>query len=110
MSFILPPLLTSFAVSGPLEYSGGAATVGHILDWREMAAKPTVSRKSRTIAGSASQGAAWSGGHQVGVDETVAGDSGSVAAVGIPAGWDYGVDDRRGWLIGLGWIIACLIE
>lgn len=110
MSLILPPLLTSLAHAGPLEYSGGAATVGHILDWREMAAKPTVSRKSRTIAGNASQGAAWSGGQQVGVDESAAGNGGSTAVVGTPSGWDYGVDDRRGWLIGLGWVIACAIE
>ncbi|WOO81604.1 Protein SYS1 [Vanrija pseudolonga] len=43
---------------------------------------------------------AWSGGKKVGkanddaaVDET-----------------DYGVDERRGWLIGLAWIVACAVD
>ena len=42
---ILPPLLYVF--TNPMSlwyYNGGAATVGMIMDWREMASRPTVGR------------------------------------------------------------------
>jgi hypothetical protein len=40
---VLPPLLVAFTDSRSLAYyNGGAATVGMIMDWREMAGRPTV--------------------------------------------------------------------
>ena len=104
-----------------LSYSGGPSTVSHILDWREMASRPTISSTSfpgltsgwRTLRG------AWAGGKQVGSVES---DEDIHEGIGLgekrPVGieeeeeevWDFGVDDKRGWLISLGWLIASAIE
>lgn len=56
-----------------------------------MAARPAVPTESawRKLRG------AWSGGKQVGHDASQ---------------WDYGVDDRRGWIIGMAWLVAAAVE
>ena len=92
--------------------------MSHILDWREMASRPTVSSSSfpglsngwRTLRG------AWAGGKQVGVlegDEAGIG-AGEKTGVGVEEEeeevWDFGVDDKRGWLIGTCWLIASAVE
>ncbi|KAL7424683.1 hypothetical protein Q5752_000367 [Cryptotrichosporon argae] len=124
LSLLVPPLLT-IASSATLTYSGGPSTVAHILDWRELAARPTVSSASFLGLGAAGAGGgaaagwrklrgAWAGGKKVG----------DVAeAEGIGAGvkaqtdadedgelWDFGVDDRRGWLLGAAWIAATAVD
>lgn len=88
----MPPLLSAFTSPDLLEYSGGARAVGHIMDWREMAARPAVPLGStwERIRG------AWAGGRKVGTHESEA--------------WDYGVDDRRGWILGCAWIVATAVE
>ncbi|KAI0765612.1 integral membrane protein S linking to the trans Golgi network-domain-containing protein [Trametes elegans] len=69
LSLIVPPLLVMFAESGSLEYEGGAANVGMIMDWREMAGRPT----TRALPGEGpwkSLNSVWSGGRQVGLDSS----------------------------------------
>lgn len=92
LSIIVPPLLSAFTSPDLLEYSGGSRAVGHIMDWREMAARPAVPMGStwERIRG------AWAGGKKVGTHDTGA--------------WDYGVDDKRGWVLGFAWIIATAVE
>jgi hypothetical protein len=125
LSTILPPLL---GLTNPslLTYSGGPSTVGHILDWREMASRPTVSQSSfhNLLDFSASNSwrklrGAWAGGKQIGevVDESATestGESaeeqqGSQADVDVDE-WDLGIDDFRSWLIAFGWILTSVIE
>jgi hypothetical protein len=76
LTLLLPPLLTYFSSPDPLLYSGGANTVGHILDWRELAGRSTVI---------------------------------SSKAVGL-VDLDFGIDSKRGWVIGGCWLIASAIE
>jgi hypothetical protein len=100
-SLQLPALLASFTSPALLHYSGGPTTVGHIMDWREMAARSTAPTSFRIPFGGA-----WSGGKQVG---SVPEDRGIGELVDDDL-WDYGVDEKRGWTIGLAWLIACAIE
>jgi hypothetical protein len=101
--------------------------VGHILDWREMAARSTVlsSNFNGLLDISAKDSWkklewAWAGGKHVGdiaPDEKIAGeqqeekDDESQNHDGADMeDWDLGVDDTRGWLIAFAWIIASAIE
>ncbi|CAA7265217.1 unnamed protein product [Cyclocybe aegerita] len=86
---ITPPLLATFAESTSLNYEGGAASVGMIMDWREMAGRPTV--VGMPIG---ERWWAWSGGKKVGY------------------GWkddQYNgtMDPMRGWIIAFCWLVAC---
>jgi hypothetical protein len=67
------------------------------MDWREMAARPAVNTGGvwERVRG------AWTGGKKVAQAEES--EEQGVA-------WDYGVDGRRGWLIGLAWIVASGVE
>ena len=124
LSLLLPPLLATFTSPALLTYSGGPSTVSHIMDWREMAARPTVS--SAHFHGLLGSGegwrklrGAWAGGKQVGVVE-----EDDALGVGVGSGvrpsaeveeeemevWDFGVDDSRGWVIGVAWLMACGLE
>ncbi|ORY24075.1 integral membrane protein S linking to the trans Golgi network-domain-containing protein [Naematelia encephala] len=121
LSLLLPPLLTTFTHPSTLQYSGGPATVSHILDWRELASRPTISSSAFQLPDfsldSAAEGwrklrGAWAGGKQVGVVEDDQGGigTGEKAHVGVEdeleALWDFGVDDARGWVIGAAWLVA----
>ncbi|KAF8642999.1 hypothetical protein AX16_009244 [Volvariella volvacea WC 439] len=93
LSLFIPPLLSYFAEPTALAYEGGAANVGMVMDWREMAGRPTV----RGIQGGEwwnAYAGAWSGGKKVGFtwQEHL---------------WDGRMDPLRGWIIALCWIIAC---
>jgi hypothetical protein len=124
LSIITPPLLAGLTSPSLLTYSGGPSTVSHILDWREMAGRPTISSSSfshlSATLDSAADGwrklrGAWAGGKQVGTVEGEEGIGvGQKAGVGVDEEmeevWDFGVDDRRGWLIGLAWLAASAIE
>lgn len=124
LSFIVPPLLTLTQPS-LLTYSGGPNTVGHILDWREMAARPTISQSSFNglLDFSASDSwkklrGAWAGGKHIGEvvsdPSTESGLTGDPVPQAEPAHgeehWDLGVDDFRAWLIAFAWIIASAVE
>ncbi|KAK1927602.1 integral membrane protein S linking to the trans Golgi network-domain-containing protein [Papiliotrema laurentii] len=124
LSFIVPPLLTLTQPS-LLTYSGGPNTVGHILDWREMAARPTISQSSFNglLDFSASDSwkklrGAWAGGKHIGEvvsdPSTESGLTGDPVPQAEPAHgeehWDLGVDDFRAWLIAFAWIIASAVD
>ncbi|KAH8108654.1 hypothetical protein DFH11DRAFT_1632393 [Phellopilus nigrolimitatus] len=72
LSFLIPPLLWVFAEPNALSYEGGAANVGMVMDWREMAGWPTV----HGLQGDDRRGwsvfrGAYSGGHKVGTGSWV---------------------------------------
>lgn len=105
MSIVVPPLLTIFATPSLLEYSGGSQTVAHIMDWREQAARPAVN----TGSGWKKLRGAWSGGKKVSTG-TDADDAEGESKATETEHWDYGVDDRRGWVIAFSWLFAAAIE
>jgi len=89
LSIIVPPLLAIFAETKSLAYEGGAANVGMIMDWREMAGRPTV--RGMQIG---EKWWAWSGGKRIGYgwkDDQ----------------WDGRIDPIRGWIIAFCWLVAC---
>ncbi|KAE9405384.1 hypothetical protein BT96DRAFT_988430 [Gymnopus androsaceus JB14] len=96
LSLFIPPLLTLFAEPTSLAYEGGASSVGMIMDWREMAGRPTV----RGIYDSEKWGSyswAWSGGKILGFtwrEDQLRG----------------GLEPMRGWIIAFCWIIACFAD
>lgn len=133
LSILTPTTLTLLTSGSTLTYSGGPSTVSHILDWRETASRPTVSSSSFSILSgmgigldSAAEGwkklrGAWAGGKHVGsVDEDLAaseGNGGSNGPVHAVANldldedmWDLGVDERRGWVLAVLWIVASAVE
>ncbi|TXT12579.1 uncharacterized protein COLE_02989 [Cutaneotrichosporon oleaginosum] len=67
------------------------------MDWREMAARPAV----RTGGVWERVRGAWTGGKKVA--QHASEGEGGVA-------WDYGVDGRRGWIIGAAWIVASGVD
>ncbi|PFH50951.1 hypothetical protein AMATHDRAFT_60136 [Amanita thiersii Skay4041] len=93
LSILVPPLLSIIAEPISLNYEGGAANVGMIMDWREMAGRPTV----RWAYGSERWNSytwVWSSGEKVGHGWT-------------EDQWDGKIDPMRGWVIALCWIVAC---
>lgn len=113
LSICVPPLLRLFAEPTSLNYEGGAANVGSyiqidsvgashiffegmVMDWREMAGRPTVRGMQGEERWSAYTGA-WSGGKKVGFgwreDQ-----------------WDGRTDPMRGWVIAFCWLVACSAE
>lgn len=104
--------------------------MSHILDWREMAARPTVSSSNfhglldLTSDGWQKLHGAWSGGKQIGevVESETSGSEGSLdhhspssedhskAPAEDLDKWDMGVDEGRGWLLGFIWLVACAVE
>ncbi|KAF9233856.1 integral membrane protein S linking to the trans Golgi network-domain-containing protein [Melanogaster broomeanus] len=93
LSVLIPPLLAVFAEPSSLMYEGGASNVGMIMDWREMASRPTVRGMTGEERWSSYYGA-WSGGKQVG-------------GGWMDGGWDGRADPIRGWVIAACWMIAC---
>ena len=112
LSFLIPPLLSLFAEPSSLLYEGGAANVGKylcvffpmckpnthlgmVMDWREMAGRPTV----RGLQGEGSLWSpyegAWSGGRKVGYYGGWGQDR-----------WEGRTDPMRGWIIAFCWIVA----
>ncbi|KAK7031461.1 integral membrane protein S linking to the trans Golgi network-domain-containing protein [Favolaschia claudopus] len=93
LSICVPPLLNLFAEPSSLNYEGGAANVGMVMDWREMAGRPTVRGMQGEERWSAYRGV-WSGGRKVGF--------------GRPEDqWDGRTDPMRGWVIAFCWLLAC---
>lgn len=92
---VAPPMLVrNFFSQFPCQ--GCSASLGMVMDWREMAGRPTV----RGVQGEerwSSYYGAWSGGKQVGS--------------GWEAGrWDGRTDPIRGWVIAASWLIASSAE
>ncbi|KIJ55117.1 hypothetical protein M422DRAFT_239743 [Sphaerobolus stellatus SS14] len=81
LCLLVPLLLNVFAEPRALEYDGGAANVGMIMDWREMSSRAT-----------------W----------TVR--NGSDAATSGTQRFGEGIDPRRGWCIALAWLGASLVD
>ncbi|KAJ3558703.1 hypothetical protein NM688_g761 [Phlebia brevispora] len=90
LAILIPPLLALFAESSALEYEGGAANVGMILDWRQMAGKTTIGAFQNPWE---TLNSVWSGGRQVGSE-------------GEGNKWDGRMDPRRGWVIAVCWLAA----
>jgi len=91
LSVFIPPLLAVFAEPKSLNFEGGTANVGMIMDWREMAGRPTV--RGMQEEGRWSQYSwAWSGGRRVGYGWDQ---------------WDGRTDPIRGWIIAFCWLVAC---
>ncbi|KAK7440384.1 hypothetical protein VKT23_017020 [Stygiomarasmius scandens] len=96
LSLFIPPLLSLFAEPTSLTYEGGASNVGMVMDWREMAGRPTV----RGIYDSEKYGSyssAWSSGKIVGFtwrEEQL----------------KAGMDPIRGWIIAFCWLLACAAD
>ncbi|EPQ56198.1 hypothetical protein GLOTRDRAFT_110702 [Gloeophyllum trabeum ATCC 11539] len=94
LSLITPPLLAVFADPDSLEFEGGAANVGMIMDWRQMTGRPTAQADTWGLG-------SWSGGRKL--DES----AGSSLPM-LEGGWK--ADPVRGWVIAFGWIIASGID
>ncbi|KAF7370925.1 hypothetical protein MSAN_00726400 [Mycena sanguinolenta] len=93
LSICVPPLLNLFAEPTSLNYEGGAANVGMVMDWREMAGRPTVRGMQGEERWSAYRGA-WTGGRKVGY--------------GLREDqWNGRIDSMRGWVIAFCWLVAC---
>ncbi|KAI0065510.1 hypothetical protein BV25DRAFT_1798332 [Artomyces pyxidatus] len=88
----VPPLLALFAEPASLEYEGGAANVGMLMDWREMAGRPTFRRLHGEERWYSFTGA-WSGGKKV-------------AEGALYMGWDGRADPTRGWILAICWVFA----
>lgn len=91
LSILIPPILSLFAEPNSLLYEGGAASIGMVMDWREMAGRPTV----RGMQGEnrwSSYAGAWSGGKKV--------------SYGEEHQWEGRTDPMRGWIIAFCWIVA----
>jgi len=95
LSFLIPPLLNLFAEPNSLLYEGGATNIGMVMDWREMAGRPTVRGLQGEGSIWSSYAGAWSGGKKVGYQDS----------------WDQtrlegSTDPMRGWIIAFCWIMA----
>ncbi|PCH36455.1 hypothetical protein WOLCODRAFT_140460 [Wolfiporia cocos MD-104 SS10] len=95
LAMLVSPLLTIIANPDALEYDGGAANVGMVMDWRYMAGRPT-SRSS--LDPWSSWNAVWSGGKQVGSSDLQSGQ------------WNGRIDPTRGWIIAFSWLIASVAD
>jgi hypothetical protein len=103
-----------------LIHQGGPSTVPTIMDWREMAARPTFDLPATAKSGGRGGwmdmfGGAWSGGSKIGAG--AAGNGGleleeevGQAEVRWVDAWDGMVDRRRGWVIAGAWGAAVLVE
>lgn len=83
------------------------------MDWREMAARPTVNKGTFPgVEGWRKLRGAWAGGKWIGKVK----QKGESEAKGVKEEeekeemWDYGVDKKRGWVIAGTWMLAFAIE
>nr|ODN92392.1 hypothetical protein L203_00668 [Cryptococcus depauperatus CBS 7841] len=107
LSTLIPPFVATLTSPDTLDYSGGPSTVSHIMDWREMAALPTINRGNFPgVEGWRKLRGAWAGGKQIGSVKDEYGDGKSDKE----EMWDYGVDKKRGWVIGSTWLLAFAID
>lgn len=94
LGILVPSLLSIFANPVSLTYEGGAANVGMIMDWRELAGRPTSVSRSH---GWNAFDAVYSGGIQFSASRN--------------APWrQLGGDPLRAWLIAAAWVAAAFVE
>ena len=91
-----PLLLYLFAEKGSLEYEGGALNVGMIMDWREMAGRPTV----HGLHGVQHRG--WTPFEDASNTRMNHSHDNDIRLAGI--------DPMRGWVLAGMWIIASCAE
>ncbi|TDL26585.1 hypothetical protein BD410DRAFT_763829 [Rickenella mellea] len=105
LSVLIPPVLMMFAEPHALTYEGGAANVGMVMDWRELAGRPTVHglRGDDRRGWSVFRGA-YTGGRRVGAG---AGPEEWLDLGDGSHGWDGRLDPFRGWVIAFCWMVAC---
>lgn len=84
--------------------------MSRVMDWREMAARPTVNKGTFPgVEGWKKLRGAWAGGKWIGkVKGEVEGEKGEEGEK--EEIWDYGVDKKRGWVIAGTWMLAFAIE
>ncbi|KAH8833337.1 integral membrane protein S linking to the trans Golgi network-domain-containing protein [Flagelloscypha sp. PMI_526] len=95
LSLLVPPLLATFANREELEYEGGPSNVAMIMDWRELAARPTTPSSFNSYEKLAQW--VWSGGRKWSFSN----------------GQDVyvdGVDDIRSWILGFCWLVGALAD
>lgn len=93
LSVIVPPFLSFLAEPTSLDYEGGASSIGMIMDWREMAGRPTIRMSDFWT----NYRWAWSGGKKVGYGYD-------------QIHWNGQIDPVRGWVIAFCWIAACAAD
>lgn len=121
LSVILPPLLVLCTDPIPLTYHhGGPATVGMVMDWREMAGRPT----SGPGVGDGSWNpfaSSWDGvvrvpdsQHKGGIGGWKTGAMGDASSSPEAlSAWHASadaLDPKRAWTIALSWFLACAAE
>ncbi|WVW80224.1 hypothetical protein I302_102202 [Kwoniella bestiolae CBS 10118] len=86
------------------------------MDWREMAAKPTISKTSFPgVEGLRKLRGAWAGGKEIGsvpseVEDMPQSEEAEEEGEVYDEYWEYGVDGRRGWVLGGVWLLAFAID
>lgn len=132
MSMLVPPVVSTLTSQASLEYSGGPYGIAYIVDWREMASRSTAPRLPIVHIGTSHKPPMDVDARETDVDfdkrqyadniTTFAFAPNSLnkrfdePAYQIPSDhgdfeiYDYGVDRKRGWLIGAVWLIVCLLE
>jgi hypothetical protein len=93
LSILVPPLLIFFCDPYALEYEGGTANVGMIMDWREIAGRQTIGG-GVGVSGWNVFKEAWKGGWK-----------GSLRGETYP-----GSDAMRGWVLAGCWILSSGVE
>jgi hypothetical protein len=136
---VIPPVVTVFTSSKALTYAGGPYNKGYVLDWREIASRTTAKTLPRHPPAKEDNGIDKRGPHHCSAivrDEQIKQVSDSEAvissverAISITRRdvetthyavkddkdddyevWDYGVSRKRGWLLSMTWIMACVVE
>jgi hypothetical protein len=136
---VIPPVVTVFTSSKALTYAGGPYNKGYVLDWREIASRSTAKTLPRQppakddnqldrrhfekpryttydegteerwiseAVESLVQGASIIGRRDVETTHyAVKDDKDDDYEV-----WDYGVSRKRGWLLSMTWVMACVVE
>ncbi|KAG7096831.1 hypothetical protein E1B28_004240 [Marasmius oreades] len=104
LCLLVPLLLNTFAEPVSLTYEGGVANVGMIMDWREMAGRPTVPAiYDAERFGSYLYSWAWNGGKIVGY-------SWREDLLRMNKHGNRAVDPMRGWVVAFAWIAACCVD
>lgn len=132
-------MVTLFTSSKALTYAGGPYNKGYVLDWREIASRTTAKTLPRHPPAKGDNELDDRRLHQSGTagrDEEIKDISDSEAVKHLVARalsiskrdvetthyavkddkdddyevWDYGVSRKRGWLLSMTWVIACVVE
>ncbi|KAF9268091.1 hypothetical protein L218DRAFT_954472 [Marasmius fiardii PR-910] len=104
LCLLVPLLLKTFAEPVSLLYEGGAANIGMMMDWREMAGRPTAHGiYDAERYWSLLYSWAWSG-------DKIVGFSWREDLLRMDKHVNEFVDPKRGWVIAFAWIVACCVD